>query len=477
MHPSELVLQIAGVNEEDAKREAFDRLQDVIGHVARPRQARYLVPLLYDTHHYIRIETAYLVERLRLVTGLKEADYLQYLFALQDFGELYRRSHNDPPARDLLFDGLRDPSPRIRLKILKHLEEQDAQNSTQQALFLYGHGDYEILVSMAAGDRTMREEVVKLLRHGSDEFHNSAYHRRQCLDALRSLELLDQRGEEILTMLNRKKTGSSAVIDRSEALEPAAGELDDVLSLLNRSGIYVDGALVYPEISVGTVTNRITYRKPGLQTLPREERVQRIAAPPGHRLARFDYSQIEPLILINKLLAEFLLTPADIPEGDIYRHWLPGDRSAAKRQLNALINGAYIHPGDLPTPFALKLFTALEDWRGGLAAAVRRDGYVETLGGNRIELDHEEANFTGKAVNRYVQGSASDLFNNSLVRIHDYFRAEVIAARIYFVLYDEVWIAIAEEESVPVSDKVSAILNSQWQQYNMLLPVRVKCTF
>ncbi len=430
------------------------------------KQKRKLVALLYDRDAVLRRECAFLVEELGI--RLKEEERRQLLFALQQFDALYE----DREGRELLFTGLCDRNLRVRARILNLIHESDCRDDRQRALYFYGQADYQELIYLAASNSAVRPFIIRLLQKGSDERFNTPYHCRQCRDTLHNLEALEDTGEAVKALLRLPKSGNrSRPADPQPAVQPPPETvLQEIIQQVERRGIYIDGTLAFPAVRTGTVTNRITYKNPGLQTWAKEKREAGIQPPPGCRLDKYDLVSIEPLLLVNFLLKEFYLALDEIPQGDLYLAVSPQDRGEGKRWLNRVINGGSPACNFPPTPFALRLLDALSDFRSELAERVRREGYVETIAGNAIPLEAETDNFSGKAVNRLVQGSAADFFHFGLEQIDRRIQTERLAVQIYFLLYDEVWLATAQQENIDFSRELLA----GNEQFQLLLPVAAR---
>jgi len=430
------------------------------------KQRRKLVALLYDRDATLRRECAFLVEELGIC--LKEEERRQLLFALQQFENLYE----NPEGRELLFTGLTDRNLRIRARILNLIHESDCRNDRQRALYFYGLDDYQELICLAASNSGIRPFIIQLLKKGSDERFNTAYHCRQCRDTLYNMKALEDTGEAIKALLRVPKSGNrSRAADPPQSIQPPPETaLQGIIQQVERRGIYIDGTLAFPAVRVGTITNRVTYKNPGLQTWAGEKRESLLQPPPGCRLDKYDLVSIEPLLLVNFLLKEFHIALDEIPAGDLYLAVSPQDRGEGKRWLNRVINGGSPACGFQPTSFALRLLEALSDFRSELAERVRREGFVETIAGNNIPLEAGADNFSGKAVNRLVQGSAADFFHYGLECIDRRIQTERLAVQIYFLLYDEVWLATPRHETVDFTRELLA----GNEHFQLLLPVAAR---
>lgn len=401
-------------------------------------EQKYVKTLLYHRDWYIRREAAFLIDRYGI--GLNNLDRWQYLIALQQFEEAAEEGRKHLEVLEMLFDVCRDPAPRIRTRAGAALSETDCRVPLHRALRLYAAGDYPALVELAAREG-FRETVIELLKEGTGESNNPDYHRRQCAFCLEQLDAMDNAGEFLRTLLqkNRNENGNGEV-EADETPEFHASPLKNLIETVNARGIVVDGSRVFPEIQIGTVTGRITYRQPALQTWPESERLRRIQPRKNHMLVGFDYRAIEPVVLLNFLLNRLLLSLEDIPDRDIYSCLNPADRNQAKTWLNAIINGGGRKYRFNLSPRQEKWLEAIQELRTELVAEARREGGVRTIGGREIPLHKNESNLPGKAMNRFIQGSAADIFHCAVLQLAQRLREEHYGWTVYFLLFDEVWL-------------------------------------
>lgn len=243
-----------------------------------------------------------------------------------------------------------------------------------------------------------------------------------------------------------------------EALHPAGLDeaLQGLLRRLNVRGIGLDDVLVHPEIVVGTVTGRVTYKEPGLQTVPKDERLRRIGpVVAGRVFVRADYGQIEPRVLLSILRRLGLISWE--PGEDLYRDLIADasvDRDTAKRFVNKAINGGRLEP--VTAGRLAEFIGATEAYRKSLAAEAKGRGYVETLAGRKIPLEARIRNHGGKAVNRVVQGTAADIFNRAAVAVDRAIWAQGLPAAVAFLLYDELWV-----EAEPADGRVVPLVQAE----------------
>jgi hypothetical protein len=245
--------------------------------------------------------------------------------------------------------------------------------------------------------------------------------------------------------------------------------LETFLARLQRRGIRLDGVMVHPRITVGTVTGRVTYTDPALQTLTEEDRLARLApVTEGSVFVRADYGQIEPRILHAVLHRRGLIT-WDAGE-DLYRTLAPdGDRDAVKTAVNKIVNGGQPEPG--ATGRLAEFSAAVATYRAELAVDAQARGHIETLAGSTIPLGTKEPNHAGKAVNRLVQGTAADIFNAAAVAID---RALGTLGTVTFLLFDELWVECAPGDVNTVAALVRAEMMTAALALGIPLPVRVE---
>jgi hypothetical protein len=247
---------------------------------------------------------------------------------------------------------------------------------------------------------------------------------------------------------------------------------ESFLIRLQTQGIRLDGDLVHPRIVVGTLTGRVTYTDPALQSsVKKTERLTRLnPAVEGRRFARADYGQIEPRILHSILTVKGLIDW--YPGHDLYLTLAVGaiDRDMAKIIVNKLINGG--RPPSNATGRLAEFIRAADIYRADLAAQAKVDGFVRTLAGRAILLAPDEENHSGKAVNRVVQGTAADIFNMAAIRIDDAIRTEGLPASVAFLLYDEIWVE-AEAYVLPqIIDLIRSEMEAAALAFGVTIPVK-----
>jgi DNA polymerase-1 len=239
---------------------------------------------------------------------------------------------------------------------------------------------------------------------------------------------------------------------------------------LTSQGVRLDEVIVHPQITVRTVTGRVTYAEPALQTLPKEQRLTRISPiVPGRIFVRADFGQIEPRIVLELLHRQGWLpwTPGD----DVYLDLIEGvsvTRDEAKKLVNTIINGGRCETN--PGGRLVQFIRTTERYRSILGPEAKEKGYVETLAGRRIELATDEPNHGGKAVNRVVQGTAADIFNNAVVAIDRAIRERNLPATVALLVYDEVWVEV--DPGCDILPLIRKEMEAAAQALGVFVPVR-----
>lgn len=450
--------------------EKLNQIKEALEEDPHHSDARKLISLLYHRDWYIRREVAFMIDKFGI--KLNEEERNQYWFALQDFERFDDRKDYDPAARALLFAACKDPSPKIRVKALSYLSLIDCRNKQEEVLLFYAAADYANLVELASQEE-YKTEIIAILEYGMNQSDNPAYHRKQCalcLEQLHAMEDSQRFIEEVLYSSNRPFISEGQPPLTISPSDP----LMHLITHLKLQGILVDGAVLYPDIKIGTITNRIIYSNPPLQTWPEEVRDKKIQASSGKKILKFDYKTIEPTLLLHFLLFHFFLSFEDIPTGDIYLALDPENRSRGKNWFLKVIYDERDVPLTNLSAFQRKLLIAVKEFRQDLLIKVQKHEYVETIGGKYIPLSANEPNSGGKALNRLLQGSASDIFNYSIVKLHQFLVDENLPARIMFLLFDEVWIEIDLHSSSDLCNSIIDILLQVNHEFCLLKPLEIR---
>jgi len=467
-----IIYELELAREERERLELLGRLEEALRHNREPEKNRLVKSLLYHRNWYVRREAAFLIDRFGV--SLTETERLQYAYALQNFSFLKKRmEEGDREARRLLFAACQDAAPRIRARVLAFLRAEDCHNTEEEVLLHYAASDYLTLMELGTMP-DYREPVIRVLEQGMRQKENPVYHRKQCVFCLEQLKAMDDAHSVIREILTETEPAVGDPRLPEQTPPPVLSPLEQLLQALRLQGIYLDGRRVYPDIRVGTVTGRIIYKNPPLQIMDKTERLHRISPSPGKVLLRFDYVCMEPNILLHYLLERFLINTEDIPEDDIYLSVNPSDRKAGKRWLNAVINGGGHRYARQLNPFQQKLWNAIRELRIELVQEGGKESAVKTLGGREIRLSVGVRNYSGKLMNRLIQGSASDVFNRAVTRLYLRFTEEMREARVYFLLFDEVWVECPEDQTETVRKICEQILRETPGEMGLLLPLPVK---
>ncbi|MGE4365879.1 DNA polymerase I [Thermomonas sp.] len=347
--------------------------------------------------------------------------------------------------------------------------------------------------------------------------------RRQSADLARRMLALQQRATELagrsfnldsprqlgallfdeLKLPARVKTPGGAPSTNEEALEAIADlhELPRVIldyrGLAKLRSTYTDklpemvnpasGRVHTSYHQAGAATGRLSSSDPNLQNIPvRTEEGRRIRAafiaPPGRRLLSFDYSQIELRIMAH-LSQDPALLRAFAQGADIHRATAAEvlgkpleavtheERRAAKAINFGLIYGmgAFglarqlgIDRGQAQDYIALYFsrYPGVRDYMERTRAQAREQGYVETVFGRRLALEHihsrnaaQRAGAERAAINAPMQGTAADIIKRAMVAVDAWLDGQRTAAgtpRALMILqvHDEL-VFEADEDFVP----------------------------
>ncbi|MFN7184586.1 MAG: DNA polymerase I [Thermomonas haemolytica] len=322
--------------------------------------------------------------------------------------------------------------------------------------------------------------------------------RRQSADLSRRMLALQQRATELagrsfnldspkqlgallfdeLKLPARVKTPSGAPSTNEEALEAIADlhELPRVIldyrGLAKLRSTYTDKLpeMVNPDTGrvhtsyhqAGAATGRLSSSDPNLQNIPvRTEEGRRIraafVAPPGRRILSFDYSQIELRIMAH-LSEDPALLRAFAQGADIHRATAAEvlgkpleavtheERRAAKAINFGLIYGmgAFglarqlgIDRGQAQDYIALYFsrYPGVRDYMERTRAQAREQGYVETVFGRRLALEHihsrnaaQRAGAERSAINAPMQGTAADIIKRAMVAVDGWLHGQCTPA-------------------------------------------------
>lgn len=263
-------------------------------------------------------------------------------------------------------------------------------------------------------------------------------------------------------------------------------EHDDFLSNLvtaHRSRIESDALLrysvepderVFPRFDVmGTVTGRVMMPSPGIQYLRKTSRAIFRAAK-GKKFLYADFDQFEPGIVAS-LSGDTRLTEI-YNRGDIYEKLSEtlfndvGERKLAKtiflaylygmtrERLVALV-GKASHKAT-PAEYVRSFFTQfkqLNEWKESLCDTAKKNGFAESVFGNRRYLA-DKGSLSPKekrwVPNQLIQGTASLIFKRALIELH-----KAIGNRAAFLIpmHDAILLEVAEADEKEVRSAVTQV--------------------
>ena len=146
----------------------------------------------------------------------------------------------------------------------------------------------------------------------------------------------------------------------------------------------------------------------------------------------------------------------------------------AKIWLNRVINGGSVRCDFRSTCFMALFLDAFQQFRIDFVDQVHEQRYVETIGGHQIQIPDEDYNLSGKLVNRLIQGSASDVFNTSLELIDQEIQRQEIEARIYFVIFDELWLAVSGQHIAELTLLCDDVVKQVNKNFGLFLPLQAR---
>jgi len=316
--------------------------------------------------------------------------------------------------------------------------------------------------------------------------------------------LFNQQGLPIV-----KKTPSGAPSTDEEVLEklaedyPLPRKILDYRSLAKLKNTYTDKLPQMVERGTGrvhtsfsqavAVTGRLASSEPNLQNIPiRTPEGRRIRsafiAPPGHRIASADYSQIELRIMAH-LSNDARLLEAFAQGEDVHRATAaevfgitPADVSNEQRRAAKAINFGLIYG---MSAFGLARELKLE--RSAAQAYMDRyfarypgrcplhgrnprqrtppTGYVETVFGRRLWLPEINSSNAARrqgaeraAINAPMQGTAADLIKRAMLAVQGWLDAQKMRTLLVLQVHDELVLEVPEEELATVRDALPDLM-------------------
>ena len=294
----------------------------------------------------------------------------------------------------------------------------------------------------------------------------------------------------------KKKTASGAPSTDEEVLQelaadyPLPAKLLEHRSLSKLKGTYTDKLPLMVNPKTGrvhttyaqavAVTGRLSSNDPNLQNIPirtAEGRRVREAfiAPPGHRIASADYSQIELRIMAH-MSGDPGMTRAFAEGQDVHRataaevFGLPPEQvSSEQRRYAKTINFGLIYGmGAFGLAQSLGIeqkaardyidryfqrFAGVKRYMEETKARAAERGYVETLFGRRITLPDirggngpRRSAAERQAINAPMQGTAADLIKLAMLAVQQAIDGEQRATRMVMQVHDELVFEVPEDE-------------------------------
>ncbi|MDB5955207.1 DNA polymerase I [Ramlibacter sp.] len=322
-----------------------------------------------------------------------------------------------------------------------------------------------------------------------------------------------QIGEVLFTKLGLpvvKKTASGAPSTDEEVLEKLAEDYPLPAKLLEHRGLsklkgtYTDklpqmqhprtGRVHTHYAQAVAVTGRLSSNDPNLQNIPvRTTEGRRIreafVAPPGHRIASADYSQIELRIMAHISEDEALLR-AFRDDMDVHRATASevfgvalDQVSSEQRRYAKVINFGLIY-GMSSFGLARNLgietvaaknyieryfqrYPGVKQYMDETRLSAKSRGYVETVFGRRLYLPEinspngpRRGSAERQAINAPMQGTAADLIKLSMVHVQNVLEREQRRTKMVMQVHDELVFEVPEDEVEWVRTEVPRLMAS-----------------
>jgi DNA polymerase I len=320
-----------------------------------------------------------------------------------------------------------------------------------------------------------------------------------------------QIGEILFTKLGlpvKKKTASGAPSTDEEVLEELAQDYPLPAKLLEHRGLsklkgtYTDKLPQMADAKTGRVhthyaqavaiTGRLSSNDPNLQNIPvktAEGRRIREAfiAPPGHRIASADYSQIELRIMAH-LSGDEALQRAFREGMDVHRATAsevfgvaPAEVTSEQRRYAKVINFGLIYgmsafglarnlgiDGAAAKNYIQRYFErypGVKNYMDETRETAREKMYVETVFGRRLYLPEirspngpRRGSAERQAINAPMQGTAADLIKLSMVQVQDVIDAQRRRTKMIMQVHDELVFEVPDDEVDWVKAEIPRIM-------------------
>ena len=303
---------------------------------------------------------------------------------------------------------------------------------------------------------------------------------------------------EVLTDLSKFHQVPEKVLEHRTLAKLKSTYVDTLPKLINP-----DTGRIHTSFNpVGSSTGRLSSSDPNLQNIPiktaQGRRIREAFVPEeGFVLLSADYSQIE-LRLLAHFSGDPNLTQAFVNGSDIH------NRTAAEifgvsedlvtpemRRLSKNINFGIIYgisafglAKQLGTSVSIaksyieeyfKRYGKVREYIDQSVATAQQRGYAETVLGRRryipelLSGDRVRRGFGERAaMNTPIQGSAADIINMAMIRIHD--KLEGLESRMILQVHDELLFEVKEDET----DKLSRMVKKEMEgAYELSVPIKV----
>ena len=257
--------------------------------------------------------------------------------------------------------------------------------------------------------------------------------------------------------------------------------------------IHPDTGRVHTSYSMAsTSTGRLASSEPNLQNIPirtPEGRQIRTAfiAEPGNVILSADYSQIELRVLahmanvpaLRKAFEDGLDIHA-MTAGEMFNVPVEGMDPSVRRRAKAINFGiiygisAFGLSNQLSIPRGeaqayidtyFQRFPGIRDYMETTKASCRKNGFVRTLFGRRINMpaitssNPAQRSFMERAaINAPIQGTAADLIRRAMIRIPPKLKEAKLAARMLLQVHDELLFEVPESEVAATAELVKELM-------------------
>ena len=259
-----------------------------------------------------------------------------------------------------------------------------------------------------------------------------------------------------------------------------------------------DNDRIHPSFLLhGTVTGRVSSKGPNIQNIPRDPRIKGMFIPDkGYKFVEIDYSQAELRVMAfyskDKLMTEqyvkeqdihlatasfiFMKKPEDITKderktaklvnfGYLYgatpqkAHSSINERVAAEKEVITLIEAKKFREKFFANYFGINRFIA------NTRRNILKHGRIKSCFGRirrlpQVEspLEEKKAEAQRQGLNALIQGTASDLTQLALIRVHKFLIP--YKSRFLFTVHDAIVMEIHEDE-VHLVDKIKEIMEEK----------------